>query len=307
MPGYSVTPILAGGGADAINNNLAPNTMMVGVAYGVNVQGLIFKNGSVSLPAALASGYANAVNNAETVVGCFGSGIGSGRAFSYSVASGALFDLQAQLGGVANGEARGINNNQMVVGGTWNGSARGSFLYNLKKNKLTPISPPGAFQSTATAINDNNQVVGMMWPTADPYAGHQAYLYDAGTGAFTVLPGEVSPYGINNTGVVVGRGAPGVNPVVCSPPGYVAVVVGPNAPPSPQTSNGEGVAYGINNLGDVVGEVDLGARMHGFIYSLSTGAFQDLNALLVTSGWHIIIGMAINDQGLIVAGAFNLV
>lgn len=102
-----------------------------------------------------------------------------------------------QLGGAANGEARAINNKNLVVGGLWGGATQSGFVYNLRTKKLTIIPMPAGYKaSIATSINDNNQVVGLAWPTTDMTSGHQAYVYDVAKHTTTVLPGpgQISPY-----------------------------------------------------------------------------------------------------------------
>lgn len=96
MAGYTVTQIAAQMGVDSINNESSP--VAVGVDYDSvtgNARGMVFKGGTISLPAPLApNAYANAVNDAETVVGRVGRDRWSGRAFSCRIASGILTDLQ---------------------------------------------------------------------------------------------------------------------------------------------------------------------------------------------------------------------
>jgi uncharacterized membrane protein len=309
LAGYTVTQIATQMGADSINNEPAP--VVAGVAYDTaagTAKGMIFKGGTVSMPAPLsANGYCHALNNGETVVGRFGRDRWSGKAFSFDIGTGVVLDLQAQLGGAANGEARAINNKGIVVGGLWDGVTQNAFAYDLKTKKLTIIPIPAGYKGCiATSINDNNQVVGLAWLSTDLYAGHQAFVYDLGTGTTTVLPGpgEISPCGINNGGAIVGALSTAESPVICKPPSYAPVVIGPNATAVPVTSDGFGCAYGINTAGDVVGCVGLG-DMRGFVYSSSTGAYVDLNSFFPAT-WHIIIATAINDAGYIAANAYQL-
>jgi hypothetical protein len=322
MPNYKVidiTPSNAPAGDDVVcaqaaSINNSTDFLVVGAVWTQlagsplstprSVYAFTYKRGASSQLLLGVKGAADGVNDQENaVVGRIGEAAQSGKAYLYDPGSGSFLDLQAQLGAPF-GEARGVKNS-LIVGRLWNGSMFSSFLYDFRRGNLFQIPMPSGIQrSAATAINGNGQVTGIMWLTADPYAGHQAYLYDHRNRTTVALPGVVSPYAINDAGIIVGAGPKG--PVVCDPANnYNPVTIGPNAilTSTTITSDGMGVAYGINNSGVVVGTIGKG----GFIWSPPDAPqnIQLLDSLRAAgySNWKGICPVNINDNGYIVGSA----
>jgi probable HAF family extracellular repeat protein len=152
---------------------------------------------------------------------------------------------------------------------------------------FTPIDVPGAWggTTTATGINDFGNIVGNYF---DGTLTH-GFLYVNGNFTSIGVPGTfTAPYGINNSGEIVGytgnqRGFLYVNG------NFTSISV----PGSTATQ-----AYGINNFGNIVGFYQDALGSHGFLYV--NGNFTSIDALINIVGYYVSSASGINDLGDIV-------
>ena len=145
--------------------------------------------------------------------------------------------------------ARGINNLGQVVGAASVGDSYHAFVY--AGGILTDLGTFGGDTSTAFAINDAGQVVGMSYSYSDtPTRG---FLYSGGgMSAIQAGTGNTYAYGINNAGIVVGA------MTVSTPQGdayqHAYTWAGNGFTDLGTPANGDGSrAFAINGRGEVVG------------------------------------------------------
>ncbi len=177
--------------------NLSPDTGSASMSYrgfvsmGLISSGTLFNNVYVE---------PGGINNSGVVIG------NSNRhAFSYSTGDG-FRDLGTLSNGInPSSNAYGINNAGTIVGNSQIGdssSAYHAFTYTTIGGMIDlGLGLPGATDAGATAINDNNQIVG--------YTNIDLFLYQNGTaidiGRFGTY-GVGDPRAINNSGQIVGEG-----------------------------------------------------------------------------------------------------
>jgi probable HAF family extracellular repeat protein len=240
------------------------------------------------------------------------------HAFSYS--NGTMTDLGTLGGNYSRGNA--INLSGQVVGSADTKTGSSSFLWNGKT--MTSLSGIGAY-----GINDSGQIVGTCGPNPGTHAcldsnGKITQLPDPGT--FT--PIDCNGSAISNTGQIIGG---------CDDTSsYLHAVLWQNGTATDLGTLGgpQASAAAINNLGQVTGWAQTSTdATHGFLYSngkmtdlgnffpaaindndvivggnqvYSGGTLQNLNNLIPAgSGYQIQDATAINDNGQIVANAYD--
>ena len=119
-----------------------------------------------------------------------------------------MFDVELPGETIGHTMANGINARGDVVGNysIWNGDGeqwlwRG---YMLSKGKLHRVHFPGAMQTSARAINDRGEIVGVWWEVLTEARG---FMLRDGEYTRVEVPGAVQTalFGINSSGVATGR------------------------------------------------------------------------------------------------------
>lgn len=142
----------------------------------------------------------------------------------------------------------GVNNNGQAAG-FYNDSKNNShaYIWNRVTRVFTPINPPGATSSTATAINDHGTVAGFFTEAN----GNTVSFIKQGTDWKTLsVPGSSTTeiFGLNDKGVVVGMyvGQHKQTYGFIYSGGELQTISDPNG-------IGSTVVNGLNNLGQIVG------------------------------------------------------
>ncbi|MGF7235353.1 MAG: hypothetical protein ACQSGP_10410 [Frankia sp.] len=211
-------------------------------------------------------------------------------------------------------------------------------------NSVTPTSLAAlgglaTAPAKATAINDNNEIVGY----SEVHGSKPYVIQNNKVTPLPLLPGgfDAQPFGLNNAGVIVGDGdaAPdgpmavqwsssgaitklpqlphtlssqafavnssgvAVGDAILTSDGYAHAVMWANGKITdlnpPGTVAGDRVANGLNNNGVIVGSFNGG---HGFVYR--DGTATDLNTLIApTAGLTLFSAIGVNDNGVIVGSA----
>lgn len=179
----------------------------------------------------------------------------------------------------------GLNDLGSYVGWTNTGGTYYGF-WNGPDGSMTPIDPPGATNTYATSINNNNVIVGFY---SDSTGTHG--FMDAG-GKYTALnaPGAVATYAnsVNNLGQVVGYYVD-ANGVTHGFVEYGGTYTSIDVPGAVAT-----YALSINQRGEIVGSYFDGTAVHGFIYH--NGSFQFIDYPDATVTW--LTG--VNDDGTLI-------
>jgi probable HAF family extracellular repeat protein len=182
-----------------------------------------------------------------------------------------------------------INESNRACGWSWNDPR--SFVYDVAtKSILSWINPlPGATESTATAINDIGEVVGL--------SDGDAFIYSGG--ALKSLGDVAFVTGINESSVVCGSvGKP-------YPANFRAATCDAkqNSPtwtdlPLPVGAIGSH-GNGINDQGEVVGTYWTAETYNGAqsAYVYKGGVITDLNTVISAPGWHLESASQINNDG----------
>ena len=250
--------------------------------------------------------------------------------------------FQTLLGnGYDSSSATAINNQSQIVGVAHNGSQWNGFLY--AGGQVTTLggqysNAQAAF--TPTAINNSGTVVGnqAFTSSSDSQGNAVQHALIDNNGQFTDLGAWTSAYSINNSGVVVGNYDPsGTEQAIvynhgqltnlatqqhwADPSNAVAInnqgtIVGTDGNGTFIYSNGlvqdlgtlggaYSDPYAINDAGAVVGSItQADGSAQAFLYE--HGQVQNLNNLIAAnSGWTLYGADAINDQGQILANAYN--
>jgi probable HAF family extracellular repeat protein len=288
-------------GAYAINN-------LGQVAGFVNTSGgqthaSLYVNGQMqdlnTLTGNVGTAYAFGVNDNRQVVG-YSDAQGGTHGFIYS--NGSMRDA-GTLGG-PNSEFLGINANGVAVGDSQTGMNSNPYHAVVYSGGIMhDIGNLGYnynYDSYATAINNNGQIVGY---AGTPFGGsYHAFLYSSGSmhdlGTLTGNRGQSFANAINDNGIAVGYASTGPNGSGNSH----AVMFMNNAVQDLGTisSGDSSVALGINDDGQVVGF----SGQDAFLYE--NGHMENLNNLIAAnSGWRLEYANAINDSGDIVGRMFN--
>lgn len=234
-------------------------------------------------------GWAHNVNDAGQIVGH--SSIESGEARACIWESGTLRELTG-LGG--RGTAYSINESGFAAGNTHNadGNQRAVIWENGVPKELGTLY--GQEHSSASSINDNNQVVGLA--ETDEFNNWHAFFWendvmiDLGT-----LPGQDGSIArdINNRSMAVGQSYDDDNrhPVLW----HDGVIQDLGT-----FGRNHGDAYSINDAGQIVGFSTYETKgERAFLWE--NGVMYDLNDLIPEdSGWILVEARAINETGSIV-------
>ncbi len=199
---------------------------------------------------------------------------------------------------MATGSANAVNESREVVGSASNGTAGHAFLLRLPATSgALDLHPAGATSSSAVAINDLGEVVGLVTTAGDTH-GVLWQSTVAGVVQMKDLEAELgrdfSPSALNNNGVVVGES-------VVEGRGH-AVRLGDGVLTDLGTLGGvSSKAVGVNDSGQIVGyAVAADGAMRAFVWQ--GGRQYDLNERLAQAlGVVLLQATAVNDAGQIVA------
>jgi probable HAF family extracellular repeat protein len=299
-PRYTVTPIGTVAGGYSIPFGINEAGQVTGSSYtgdGKPDYAFLYSGNTLSNIGSLGgSSHGININGAGQIVGNSAVGAAS-HAFLYS--GGALTDL-GTLGG-QNSSANGINDAGLIAGAAdlSNGNSH-AFLYS--GGQMRDLGTLGGRTSTASEINNGGLVTG--WSDVSGGFVHAfVFANDAMTDLGT-LAGQNNysqAYAINNQGHVVGSSG-------FEESAFTHAFVYANGKMT-DLGTALGVssdAFGINDLGQVVGRAYYGpgGGLRGFLYA--DGVATDLNDLIdPASGWTIVEGSDINNNGQIVAYGFK--
>ena len=266
---------------DAVGNSTTSNNL--GHAF-------LYQNGVMTDIGTLGgeSTTARGVNDAIQVVGGSRPQVGEPlHAFIYQ--NGVMTDL-GTLGG-NNSIAISINDLGNVVGeARLSSQLSHAFLYS--NGVMNDLGTFGGEQSTAYSINNSNQVVGSA-SLPPPSPKTHAFLYENGVMTDINPPGYENSIAvdINDSGNVVGYDLTSSQGIFIYKNG-VATILGQIGSPC-----------AINNSDQIVGSFSAPPN-HAFIWQ--DGVRSDLNDLVEPgSGWVISLAQDINDQGIILAEAYQ--
>jgi hypothetical protein len=146
--------------------------------------------------------YAYGLNDTGQIVGTCEGTYGS-RGFLYDIGSDTYTTFNVQKPGATYTKAYGINNNRQVVGSYYDDDLgrRRCYLYN--GLGYTTFDPPGIgdlISPELTGINEAGHMVGYL----SSYGPYQGFLYTSGFKNLERLNGDAIPYGINDSGHLVG-------------------------------------------------------------------------------------------------------
>lgn len=271
------------GGTTSGARGINASGQVVGYSYtgsGGPARAFLYSNGVMSELNNIGTNFSDAydINDNGDIVGRFYIN-GGYRPFLYSSSNGTMRNL-GTLGysgsGGTGGIARSINASGQVTGdGNTADITPHAFLYT---NNLMFDVTPNLFGATAgMGINDNGLMVGNN--------NHTVFVYASGMPGPGYIGVDGDPYGINNSGHIVGYSL-----------GHSFFYH------NGITENiGPGAALGINNLDQVVGTTTP-QLSSGFAYLYSNGQFRNLNSLAVglPPSWNMTEATAINDSGQIV-------
>ena len=189
------------------------------------------------------------------------------------------------------------------------------FVYDVKTAKMSALQPyPGDSDGTVDTINDKGQMAGISGICSNAVGGasaiHAVFWQDQNSTPIDMgnIGGMAwnTPAGMNNKGEVVGFANPsgdqnaGFNPIAF----YWSMSTGiKNLGALAQDTNS--IAYAINKHGLIVGQSFGGPNgSHAFIDQ--DDVMTDLNSLMIGhSSYTLVYANDVNDDGVIVGGAFN--
>ena len=282
FPGYLTS-------STGINNvgQVAGNAMPI---YGGTNVAVLYSGGVTSVLGSLNRGnsWAFGINDSGAVAGSSIAATGTEHAVLYS--GGNHTDLGTLGGGFS--RAYSINNSGQIVGYSSNASGvYDAFLYS--GGVMVDLGNLGGAGSAAMGINNSGQIVGT---TGTSGGQNVAFLYSAGVMVNLGTAGGVASdaLAINNSGQVVGA-------IETSDNWLNAFLYSNGVMHNLGTLGGSNSqANGINDSGVIVGESAIAdGNDVAFIYS--NGVMTDLNSLVSLPNTTLGFGIAINNQGQIIA------
>lgn len=245
--------------------------------------------------------FARDINDNGEIVGTSGAIKGAqGRAVLWT--EGRVFDLGTLYGGESS-EGWAINNNGQIVGSSQVGDLLGSehaFLYS-PESGMVDLTPNNE-QAAGLDINDAGTITGYF--TASDNALH-AFLRE---GSKMVDLGKLAGFdhstgtALNEMGVVVGTAT--------SPERTTSHMFRSDFPGEMDDLNGKlpiAFALGVNSKRQIVGYMSGAGTTRAILYTEATGV-RDLNSLISPrGGWVLESATDINDSGVIVGYAYNVV
>ena len=216
--------------------------------------------------------------------------------------NGILTGLDVPKGSV-DSEAKGINDNDQVVGSIMDAKSR-SMAFLWQGGRMRQLGILRGFVSIfATAINNQGQIAGYVEASPDTGEPAQAFFYNNGKmrGLGRLGGNHSRAYALNDDGQVVGESATDRHDahgnVITHPflwkRGSKMIDLG-------SLGGTYGEAYGINRQGQVVGTAT-GSDDHDHAFLWQRRTLSDLNTLIPPgSGWFLSEAHAINDRGQIV-------
>lgn len=267
--GVLLTPVFSGGGQ---TNPPRPPPVLT---YNIIDLGTLGGSSSVAL----------GINDQGQVVGSADTPQGLRHAYRWQ--NGVMTDLGTLGFPTAQSEAKGINNNGVVVGNVGTGDPNKAFIW--ENGVQTEIGPPQVLKS-AYGVNGSKQVVGQFVIPAGGGDKH-AFLWQNGT--LTDLGTLGGPYSIawdiNPNGQVVGKATTTSTERPFLWHNGVMVDLG-------TLGGSAGAAYGINDMGQVVGSAATPEKaLSAFVWN--EGVMTDLGAL---GGFNSSSAEAINNDGVVV-------
>jgi probable HAF family extracellular repeat protein len=247
------------------------------------------------------TGIGNGINASSQVAGYSTDAAGTYRAFISSGDS--LVDIGDLGGGSA--VAYAINDAGQVVGSAvMKDGSNHPFLYsNGKMIDLGTLGSPkgSSWWNSAEGINNSGVVVGYSY-TNQSQAPFRGFIWSKGKmKEIGTLGGSLSQaYAVNNLGQVTGIAylADG------SAHAFIREVSGKMRDLGALERYGATWGFGINDAGVVVGQAQLNANVHAFVYNGKR--IQDLNKLVgKRSGWTLIVANGVNNAGQIVCTGEN--
>ena len=198
---------------------------------------------------------------------------------------------------LALGTASGVNESRQAVGAASDGQARHAFLLQLPATDgALDLHPEGAQASSAVAINDLGDVVGVVTTNGETHgvvwhpAGGQMQMEDLDL----TLGQDFTPSALNNVGEMVGD-------TLVSGRRRAARLANGSLTDLGALGGISSTATGVNEAGQIVGyAVSADGTMRAFVWT--GGAMYDLSQCLVGApGTALLQATAINDAGSIVA------
>ena len=202
---------------------------------------------------------------------------------------------------------QGINTSTQIVGSVQGCGVTYPFLYSGGTfGYFGSAIPP--WPSSANAINNRGQVVGMTVFADPPYGDQRAFLFSPNSGmldlgSLTGANGFSCADAINDNGQIVG--------VSWTSAGDLDAFIYTNGTMTDLGTLGgdTSCANGINTNGQIVGASYLSddSAVHAFLYSIDSGTMVDLNNLVCTNsiGTYLTEAFGINESGQIIANGAN--
>jgi len=274
---------------------LAALFLVCGAASTAHTTGYNFT--TIDFPGAFST-YLTGINNSGDIVGYYTDANNTGSGFLYAGGAFTAIDFP----GASETEAYGINNSGDIVGFYVRPKGGGGFLY--AGGTFSKVDFPGASSTYPSGINDSGDIAGYYgYYLGTALRGLYGFLYSGGHFSmieFTVhgVYGASStlPYGINNSGDIVGfykrTKAPVYPPSATSGGGFL--YAGGTYSTIDFADASSTYPSGINNSGDIVGYYVGVNTSSGFLYtggSFSTIDFPGASSTYLSG---------INDSGDIV-------
>lgn len=249
---------------------------------------------------------ATGINDSGAVAGYEPEEFGDGFDHAWVLSGGRLMDIHSPSLFPQGTQAFAINDAGVVVGqGNLNLNNANFHAFVYANGKMTDIGPPGAYQASATAINNNGQVLGNAYI---PSGGGGTFIYANGKITFLTAPAgatAASGFALNSLGEVAGTlyfNGGGTHLAVYSGGKWNEL--------STVTNNTPVRVDGINASELVIATQILPQTYHPFRagkhvpYIVNGNGLVNLNTLIpANSGYTITDPVAINDAGQILCDA----